>query len=387
MSDKAKKNNPQKITSPAISSGAALQNGSAFSALYEAAQEKTNCIKEIPVPGDMGTGTVKIVTSVSGCYISEWKMRYLTRQRGEGVDADDCLQFIFCYGAPLSWYAQGTSRPITLRKNSLWIYRGSGKLEQVAYEGGTDYNFKTIKMPLSYLKQVLFALFPAAEAEQTFRLLLTTYSLFPVTPRMKRLLQELFSKQTEDTTERRFYTEAKLLEFLSLVFSEFEVFSSEEACETAACSAGREPDFCKAASAPMDFANVTSAVSEAKASKANIRTDSRYLRLSKEDIAAIEQSRSLIAERFTASLSCEALAKVCGLSMSKFTKGFLLLYGVSVHQYIIRLRLELAASLLSEGAAVSETAYQVGYGNVSHFSAAFKKQYGMLPKAYRKRSS
>jgi AraC-like DNA-binding protein len=33
---------------------------------------------------------------------------------------------------------------------------------------------------------------------------------------------------------------------------------------------------------------------------------------------------------------------------------------------------------------VSETAWQVGYVNVSHFSAAFKKRFGILPKHYLK---
>ena len=47
------------------------------------------------------------------------------------------------------------------------------------------------------------------------------------------------------------------------------------------------------------------------------------------------------------------------------------------------MRLEYAASLLKERKYnISEVASLSGYSNLSHFSDAFRKKYGVLPKKY-----
>ena len=50
--------------------------------------------------------------------------------------------------------------------------------------------------------------------------------------------------------------------------------------------------------------------------------------------------------------------------------------------YLIERRLEHAALLLTEQKNVSQAAALSGYSNMSHFSASFKKKYGVLPKEY-----
>jgi AraC-like DNA-binding protein len=68
------------------------------------------------------------------------------------------------------------------------------------------------------------------------------------------------------------------------------------------------------------------------------------------------------------------------LSESKLTKGFKALFGRPVHTYVIDKRLETALLLLEKGGwNVSDVAGVVGYGNISHFAAAFKKKYGVNP--------
>lgn len=57
-------------------------------------------------------------------------------------------------------------------------------------------------------------------------------------------------------------------------------------------------------------------------------------------------------------------------------------YGQTVQQYIIRQKLEEARRLLrEEGFSVSQTAYHLGYGELSSFSKQFKKYFGMSPSA------
>jgi len=59
------------------------------------------------------------------------------------------------------------------------------------------------------------------------------------------------------------------------------------------------------------------------------------------------------------------------------------MFGYTVHAYVIEQRMQRAKQLLEQGSmTVSEAAYRVGYGNVSHFSAAFRKKFGVRPGEY-----
>lgn len=65
--------------------------------------------------------------------------------------------------------------------------------------------------------------------------------------------------------------------------------------------------------------------------------------------------------------------------------GFRQAYGKSVFDYFREYRMQRAMQLLDEiRTNVSQTAWPVGYTNVSHFSEAFGKRFGILPKQYLK---
>ena len=85
--------------------------------------------------------------------------------------------------------------------------------------------------------------------------------------------------------------------------------------------------------------------------------------------------------------SCEGLARQVQISVSKLSMGFSMIYGISVHAYVIEQRLERAAGLLLESNMnIGQIAVLVGYTKPSNFSAAFKKKYGVMPKDYREAS-
>ncbi len=78
-----------------------------------------------------------------------------------------------------------------------------------------------------------------------------------------------------------------------------------------------------------------------------------------------------------------SLSVMTGLSKDKLQKGFREMFGKSVFEYFREYRIQTARILLEKAETnVSETAWQVGYVNVSHFSSAFKKRFGILPKHY-----
>ena len=65
--------------------------------------------------------------------------------------------------------------------------------------------------------------------------------------------------------------------------------------------------------------------------------------------------------------------------------GFKTLFGMSVFAFVKEYRLQRAKKFFTEGDMnVSQVAWDIGYTNLSHFSAAYKKRFGVLPKAYLK---
>ncbi|MBK1664960.1 AraC family transcriptional regulator [Rhodospirillum rubrum] len=77
------------------------------------------------------------------------------------------------------------------------------------------------------------------------------------------------------------------------------------------------------------------------------------------------------------------LARETGLNQLKLKRGFKALFGHSVYALFQRERMDRARVLLQQN-KVTETAMMLGYSNVSHFSAAFRKQFGVLPREARR---
>ena len=74
--------------------------------------------------------------------------------------------------------------------------------------------------------------------------------------------------------------------------------------------------------------------------------------------------------------------------MSKLKYIFKKLYGCTVNEYIINLRLEEAKKILESGEnSIADVARLVGYKKAGSFSRMFKRETGMLPREYRKKLS
>ncbi len=77
------------------------------------------------------------------------------------------------------------------------------------------------------------------------------------------------------------------------------------------------------------------------------------------------------------------LAGLVGLNRNKLQQGFRKMFGVSVYKYLSRCRMQEAYRLFCEtDMNVSQAASAVGYSNYSHFSRAYDKVFGILPKKH-----
>jgi len=77
------------------------------------------------------------------------------------------------------------------------------------------------------------------------------------------------------------------------------------------------------------------------------------------------------------------LARETGLNQLKLKRGFKAVFGHSIYALFQRERMDHARHLLRDH-GVTETAMILGYSNVSHFSSAFRKQFGVLPREARR---
>jgi AraC-like DNA-binding protein len=80
-----------------------------------------------------------------------------------------------------------------------------------------------------------------------------------------------------------------------------------------------------------------------------------------------------------------SLATTVGLSRSAFAERFKELVGEPPLGYLTRLRMESAAELLRNGAALAEVAWKTGYSSEASFSHAFRQWAGISPGAFRRK--
>ena len=82
-----------------------------------------------------------------------------------------------------------------------------------------------------------------------------------------------------------------------------------------------------------------------------------------------------------------ALAQEARLSPYHFLRTFQALTGATPHQYVLRMRLRRAATrLASEPAKILDVALDSGFGDVSNFNRAFRAEFGVSPREYRRSS-
>jgi AraC family transcriptional activator of pyochelin receptor len=85
--------------------------------------------------------------------------------------------------------------------------------------------------------------------------------------------------------------------------------------------------------------------------------------------------------------SIEELARIAGINRTKLQDGFKDLFGTTIFGYITDTRLEDARKHIMDGGhnkTIAEIATMSGYKNAQHFTAAFKRKYGYLPKELKK---
>jgi AraC family transcriptional regulator len=112
---------------------------------------------------------------------------------------------------------------------------------------------------------------------------------------------------------------------------------------------------------------------------ARVGTDPHKDGLSRRQISRITE---YIEANFAENLSHADIAALAGISPSRLKALFKDSFGMPVHQYVIRKRVEYAARLLSErGARICDIAQQAGFSDQSHMARFMRRVIGTTPAA------
>ncbi|PWT70717.1 MAG: hypothetical protein C5B59_20150 [Bacteroidetes bacterium] len=90
--------------------------------------------------------------------------------------------------------------------------------------------------------------------------------------------------------------------------------------------------------------------------------------------------KQVMEDNFCFNLKLEEFAKLTSRSLSAFKRDFERIYHTSPGKWLMEKRLNHTLHLLTNmGKTVSETAFESGFKNTSHFSRAFRQRFGMSP--------
>lgn len=97
------------------------------------------------------------------------------------------------------------------------------------------------------------------------------------------------------------------------------------------------------------------------------------------EAAAAREARAMIADRVEAPPLMAELAKACGLSVRRLDAAIREVYDTSPHGLLQHLRFESACDGLEAGEPIKAVAHRLGYSNVSNFTSAFRRRFGIPP--------
>ena len=103
----------------------------------------------------------------------------------------------------------------------------------------------------------------------------------------------------------------------------------------------------------------------------------------KKYASAVKRSVDFINDQLSDKLLLEDIAKAAYVSPFHFLRIFKKFTGITLHQYILSLRIERAKVLLRQKNTIGKTLSRTGFLDQAHFTKVFKKIAGLTPKQFK----
>jgi AraC family transcriptional regulator len=96
--------------------------------------------------------------------------------------------------------------------------------------------------------------------------------------------------------------------------------------------------------------------------------------------ALFQQVRTLINENLDSKITLAYIAETLDISLTRLTMQFRNTTGITVHEYVLQVRLRKANQLLLKtDKSLSDIAFEVGFSSQAHLTTAYKQYYGLTP--------
>ena len=106
--------------------------------------------------------------------------------------------------------------------------------------------------------------------------------------------------------------------------------------------------------------------------------------LTPSEVEKVNRARKQLEDEFLDPPKIADLAREVGLNEAKLMRAFKQIFGATIFEFAQQLRMELAKKLIETSElSVTEIALEVGYEYSSNFTTAFKRHFGITPKAAR----
>ena len=100
-----------------------------------------------------------------------------------------------------------------------------------------------------------------------------------------------------------------------------------------------------------------------------------------KNIDVIEKAKKYIESNYMKDISLDELSQHVSMSTYYFSRIFSKIEGMNFRDYLIKIRMEKAKSLLRQGdKSIKQVALEAGYVDQNYFSKAFKKYTNLSPK-------
>lgn len=105
--------------------------------------------------------------------------------------------------------------------------------------------------------------------------------------------------------------------------------------------------------------------------------------LSKEEVERMYLVKEIIEKNHNHPCRLIDLAHSVGTNDTYLKKHFKMVFGTTVFSYLLNFKMERAMEMLKQDYSITDVAYATGYNQISHFSRAFKRQFGFPPNKVR----
>ena len=94
---------------------------------------------------------------------------------------------------------------------------------------------------------------------------------------------------------------------------------------------------------------------------------------------AVKVVKEYLSENLSENISLDTLSQKTHVSKFHLLRQFKLETGLTVHRYLVQLRICRAKEFLKSGKSISETAFELGFNDQAHFSKSFKRFTSQTP--------